>query len=85
MVYYIIHSIVYTTQRNFRKPSRNGVFGLYPKSSSSGVVSANVTGTSPGCIGTKLFVSIEIVIKWQYSCTNQFFLKDSYEIKEILW
>ena len=32
--------------------ARSGVDGLKPKSFSSGVVSAYVTGTSPGCIGT---------------------------------
>lgn len=35
-----------------RSPSRKGVVGRNPKSCSNGVVSAYVTGTSPGCIGT---------------------------------
>ena len=29
-----------------------GMAGVKPKSRSSGALSANVTGTSPGCIGT---------------------------------
>ena len=40
------------SSRYFRSPSRSGVWGLKPKSRSSGSVSAKVTGTSPGCMGT---------------------------------
>ena len=37
---------------NLRNPSLKDVLGLNPKSVSNGVVSAYVTGTSPGCMGT---------------------------------
>ena len=37
---------------NFLSPSLNDVSDLKPKSLSSAVVSAYVTGTSPGCMET---------------------------------
>ena len=58
-----IHSYYTNTIHNFPEydlyhlakvlnPFRSEVDGLKPKSISNGVVSAYVTGTSPGCMGT---------------------------------